>query len=133
MFFRRKSPKTPTFEERLESLRGSGFRTDVRPDGRLQVSRDACAATIKDAPDGGPRIQRVGRLSGDEIALLVDAGYQKFWQTCDGRRIPALARQLQELHEFQEDLREALGLVSLYHTALGTTNDLHLYDRVRST
>lgn len=133
MFFRRKPPKTPTFEERLESLRGSGFRTNVRPDGRVQVSRDACAATIEDAPDGGPRIQRVGRLSGDEIALLVDAGYQKFWQTCDGRRVPALAHQLQELHEFQEDLHEALGLLSLYNTSLGTTNDLHLYDRVRST
>lgn len=133
MFFRRKPPRTPTFQERLESLRGSGFRTDARPEGRVQVSRDACAAIIEDALDGGTRIHRAGRLLGDEIALLVDVGYQKFWQTPDGCRVPALAHQLEELHDFEEDLREALGLLSLYNTSLGTTNDLHLYDRLRST
>lgn len=133
MFFRRKPPRTPTFQERLESLRGSGFRTDARPDRRVQVSRDACAAIIEDALDGGARIHRAGRLLGDEIALLVDVGYQKFWQTPDGCRVPALAHQLEELHDFEEDLREALGLLSLYNTSLGTTNDLHLYDRLRST
>lgn len=133
MLFRRKRPRTPTLEERLETLRSSGFRTTSQPDGRVQVSREACAATIEEAPDGGLRIQRAGRLSGDEMALLVDAGFQKFWQTSDGGRFPALAEQLQELHDFEEDLREALGLVSLYNTSLGTTNDLHLYDRLRPT
>ena len=46
-------------------------------------------------------------------------------------RIPALAPQLQALHRFEEDLKEGLGLISLYNEGLGTTSDLHLYDRVR--
>ena len=133
MFFRSRPPKPPAFEERLESLRHSGFHTATQPDGRVRVSRDACAATLEHTPDTGARIHRAGRLLGDEIALLVDGGFQKFWQTSDGRRVPALAHQLEELHDFQEDLRAALGLASLYNTALGTTNDLHLYDRLRSS
>ena len=48
-----------------------------------------------------------------------------------GRRIPALAEHLTALHHFQEDLREALGLVSLYNQGLGTTFDQHMYDRVK--
>jgi hypothetical protein len=61
----------------------------------------------------------------------VDTGFQKFWRTPDGRDLPALAAHLRELHAFLEDLRETLGLTSLYNTALGTVNDLHLYDRSR--
>ena len=66
---------------------------------------------------------------GGEIAALVDGGYQKFWRA-GGRNVPALAGQLEALHEFEEDLREGLGLESFYNTSLGTTNDLHLYDRL---
>ena len=44
--------------------------------------------------------------------------------------MPALASQLQALHAFDEDLREALGLTSLYNVSLGTTADEHLYDRL---
>ena len=66
----------------------------------------------------------------DEIGLLVDEGYQKFFRTPKGRRVPALAEHLTALHDFQEDFREALGLVSLYNQGLGTTFDQHMYDRV---
>ena len=74
-------------------------------------------------------IVRAGWLVGDRIALLVDEGYQKFWDSGE-RQIPALASQLHGLHEFEEDLRAALGVDSLYNTALGTINDVHNYDRV---
>jgi hypothetical protein len=79
--------------------------------------------------DAAPRIERAGWLVGGEIAALIDEGYQKFWRA-GGRDVPAQARQLQALHEFEEDLREALGLESLYNTSLGTINDLHEYDRL---
>jgi len=69
------------------------------------------------------------RAVAAEIAALVDGGYQKFWRA-GNRRVPALAQQLKALHDFEEDLREALGLESLYNTSLGTTNDLHVYDRL---
>lgn len=60
----------------------------------------------------------------------MDGGFQKFWRVGNARKAPALASQLRALHAFEEDLREALGLESLYNTSLGTTNDLHQYDRV---
>ena len=47
-----------------------------------------------------------------------------------GREIPAQAAQLKALHAFDEDLREGLGVTSLYNLSLGTTCDDHLYDRV---
>jgi hypothetical protein len=74
-------------------------------------------------------VERAGWVLGAEIAALVDGGYQKFWRA-GSRRVPALAQHLKELHDFEEDLREALGLESLYNTSLGTTNDLHVYDRL---
>jgi hypothetical protein len=64
------------------------------------------------------------------MARLVDVGFQKFWRTPEGNDTPVLAEDLSQLHAFEEDLRETLGLVSLYNTSLGTTNNLHLYDRV---
>jgi hypothetical protein len=61
----------------------------------------------------------------------VDAGFQKYWLAPSGARAAATAEQLKALHNFEEDLREALGLVSLYNESLGTVNGLHLYDRVK--
>ncbi len=129
MFFRREKPRLITFEERLQRLRQLGFETQAADGAGVRVSRSGCAAVIEDRP-GRPKVNRAGWIVGSEIALLADAGYQKFWRTPSGRRIPALAQQLHSLHDFDEDLWEALGLESLYNEALGTTNDLHLYDRV---
>ncbi len=125
MFFRRQEPKTPRFEDLLQGVREAGFETGRQADGRVRVSRGGCAAMVSD----GPRVERAGWVVGGEIASLVDGGYQKFWRAGD-RRVPALAQQLKALHDFEEDLKEALGLESLYNTSLGTTNDLHIYDRV---
>lgn len=128
MFFRRPRPRAPSFDEQLEILRSAGL--DVRAEGeqRARVARGASAAVIEKAA-GAPRIALTGRLLGDELARLVDAGNQKFWRTPGGRQWPALAAHLSELHALLEDLRAALGLASFYNTALGTVNDLHLYDR----
>jgi len=53
-----------------------------------------------------------------------------FFRTPSGRELPAQASQLKALHAFDEDLREGLGLTSLYNLSLGTTSDDHMYDRV---
>jgi hypothetical protein len=125
MFFRRQQPKEMTFEDLLQSVREAGFETERQPDGRVKVSRSGCAAIVSE----GPRVECAGWLVGAEIAALVDGGYQKFWRA-GNRSVPALAAQLKALHAFEEDLREALGLESFYNASLGTTNDLHVYDRV---
>ena len=126
MFFRRPRPVKPTFEERLQRLRQSGFEIERRPDGLVLASRDGCAVLITDEL----AIERTGSFIGGEIAALVDGGYQKFWRTPSGRQEPALAPQLNALHAVEADARAALGLVSFYNTSLGTTNASHAYDRL---
>lgn len=130
MFFRREKPKVYTFQERIELLRQAGFQASAEPGGGTRVSRGGCAAVVKEGPKGAPEIAHAGVLVGSEIGALVDVGYQKVWQTPGKRREAAQAGHLKALHAFSEDLREALGLTSLYNEGLGTTNDVHLYDRV---
>ncbi len=129
MFFRKPEPKPPTFAERLQMLRDAGFQVTHCPDESYRVVRDGCGAIVREAAGGGIQVDQAGWIIGGDIALLVDAGFQKFWRV-GNRRFPALASQLKALHAFEEDLREALGLESLFNTSLGTTNDLHIYDRV---
>jgi hypothetical protein len=139
MFFRREKPVAPTFDQRLARLREHGFQVERLANGRTRVSRGGCAAEIAgdgdlprvaDAGDLPPVVARAGVLVGGEIGLLIDRGYQKTFRTPAGREVPALADHLKALHAFQEDLKEGLGLKSLYNESLGTVNDLHLYDRV---
>src|SRR5437763_1272888 len=130
MFFRRHAPHIPTFQERLDQLKTLGFAAD--PDGdAVRVSRNGFAALVGDQPGKLPAVGRIGVLMGNEIGLLVDAGYQKFWETASHKRRPALASELKGLHQFEEDLLEGLGRQVLYNEALGTVNELHMYDRVQ--
>ena len=99
--------------------------------GRVRVSRRGIAADIEDAPGGLPKVDTAGIVHGSDIAHLVHGGYQMFFRTPGGKMIPALAQHLKGLHAFEEDLREALGLTSLYNEALGTRCEEHLYDRVK--
>jgi hypothetical protein len=130
MFFRRETPHVPTFNERIENLKQFRFAIAPLGPGKVKVSRNGIGAIVEDAAGQPPRIDKAGLIIHDEIGLLVNGGYQMFWRTPSARRVPALAAQLKELHAFQEDLREGLGLTSLYNEGLGTTSDLHLYDRV---
>ena len=75
-------------------------------------------------------LARPGWLLGGEIARLVDRGYQKFLKTSK-LEIPATADHLRAIHEFSEELKEAIGATSLYNESLGTTSDLYVYDRVK--
>jgi len=130
MFFRREQPKIPTFSERVELLKRAGFNTETQPDGRVKITKRGVAAIVGDEGKNQPGIEKAGVLVGSEIATLLFAGYQMFLETPSGRRIPATAPQLKALHEFEDDVKDALGLVNLYNTSLGTTTPKHLYDRV---
>jgi hypothetical protein len=131
MFFRRERPKNPTFAERLDSLRKAGFTVTPRPGAAERVGRQNCAVDL--VADGGTvhREGRAGILMGAEIGELVDGGYQKFFRTPSGKKKPALADELKALHDFEEDLKEGLGEVSLYNESLGTVSTFYLYDRVQ--
>ena len=131
MFFRRQQPKPITFEDRMDALRKAGFT--VKPvDGRVLVSRNGYAALLENVNGAPPRVaERAGLLMTGGTAKLVDAGFQKFFLAPGGDSKPALASELKDLHEFEEDLREALGLESLYNESLGTVSTQYLYDRVQ--
>ncbi len=129
MFFRNAKPKVWTFEDRLASLTQAGFSV-VRESGAARVTRGICGALVEDKGDGEVAIGKAGILIGKEIGVLLSAGYQMFLRTPSGLEVPALATHLKTLHSFDEDLREALGLTSLYNLSLGTTSEAHMYDRV---
>ena len=131
MFFRREAAKTPTVAERLENLRKAGFTVKQLPGGMVRVSRENLAVDLRDEGGSLRAVGRAGVLIGGEIGSLVDGGYQKFFRTPSGKQKPALAEDLKALHNFEEDLKEALGQESFYNESLGTVSTFYLYDRVR--
>ena len=129
MFFIREKPHQSTFSEYLDRLRNAGFMVDAQG-STARVSRGRTAAVIEDRGVDHPHVNKAGLLVGNEIGYAVSGGFQSFVRTESGKVVPALARDLKSLHAFEEDLKEALGLTSLYNESLGTTFDQHMYDRV---
>jgi len=130
MFFKRQKPVVVTYKEQLDKLRKSGYSVAPGAGGTSEVAKGNLAAVIEEGADGRAAIQCMGLAVQGEVAELTDLGYQKIFRTASGRQMPAVAEHLPGLHEFGEDLRQALGLTSLYNEGLGTTNEKHLYDRV---
>jgi hypothetical protein len=125
MFFRRPRPHIPSFSERVDRLKKAGFNAENLPDGRVRIAKHGIAAIIDDKA-----IEKAGVLVDGEIGVLLNRGYQVFLETPSGRRFPAMADQLKALHEFEDDVKEALDLVNLYNTSLGTTSRKHNYDQL---
>jgi hypothetical protein len=137
MTFMAKKTPTHTFNDVVALLGGQRFDVAPAQDGAkrtpnaVQVRKYGCAAEIAAAPDGTVEIlARPGWLLNGEIARLVDRGYQKFLKTSK-LEIPATADHLRAIHEFTEELNEAIGATSLYNQALGTTSNVYNYDRVQ--
>ena len=130
MFFRNVKPHAWSFEERLANLKQYGFESRMEAGGHAKVMRGGYGTVVADAGSGKVNLGKPGVMVGDEIGLLVNGGYQMFLVTPSGKELPAQAGQLKALHAFDEDLREGLGLTSLYNLSLGTVSDEHLYDRV---
>lgn len=114
----------------MDSVRKAGFAVSPLSGGVMRANRGAYGVDIKD-DDGIVRpVHRAGVVMGSEIGALIDAGYQKFFRTESGRQKPASADELKELHDFEEDFKEALGQESYYNESLGTVSTFYLYDRV---
>ena len=130
MFFRHHLVKKLSFEEHMSAARAAGFKTESAGSGtRIERNGIACIATA--GGEGVPVFtERAGVVIGKEIGTLTDEGFQKFFTTPGGKRKPALAEDLKAIQNFQEDLREALGLTALYNESLGTTSNVYVYDRV---
>jgi hypothetical protein len=131
MFFRREHPKNPTFQDRLSQLQSQGFTVTPQSGGVVRVSRGICGIDLTERDNTVLASDRAGILMGNEIGMLVDGGFQKFFRTASGKTKPALAEELKALHDFEIDLKEGLGQQNYYNEALGTVSTFYLYDRVK--
>ncbi len=121
-----------TFEDAVNYLREHGFDVIEAPgtSGRVFVKKYNVSAAIQRGDNGQIKIFAYpGYLVGTEISKLVNKGYQQFLKTSK-TEVPATADHLKALHSFSEELKEALGLPSLYNEALGTVSESYQYDRI---
>ncbi len=129
-------PKTVqqrSYEDAVAWLRDHAFDVLEAPgtSNRVFLKKHNCSAAIQKDERGEVKVfARPGYLIGGEISKLIDRGYQKFLKTTK-TEIPATADHLRSLHDFTEELKEALGGVSLYNESLGTVSDEYVYDRVK--
>jgi hypothetical protein len=129
-----KTIEARTYEEALAWLRENGFDMTDAPGTTARVflrKYNVSAAIQKTADDGIKIFAYPGYLIGSEISKLVNKGYQQFLKTSK-TEVPASAEQLKALQMFSEELKQGLGLPSLYNESLGTVSEAYQYDRVEN-
>jgi hypothetical protein len=115
----------------LESLPAKGFQVSSTR-GVMRVEKYGCGAEFRSMPDGRYQLTILPTVMLDgQFTSLWDAGYQKFLITDERRKVPARAKQLQQMRQFNEELRSALGVPTYYNEALGSTCQISTYDRVQ--
>ncbi len=121
----------PTFAAASEKLNTLGFSLSPLSDGKVLARAHGCATIL--APGVGARTTEIalapGLVVNGEWSRLVDRGYQKFFKTADAE-VPARPEDLQALARFENELRFACGIPSLYNESLGSVSDRYLYDRI---
>ncbi len=125
-------PRDKHFEAAaIEALPSAGFTVSATG-GVARVEKYSCGAELRKDPDARYQMTVLPCiLMGGYFTRLWDAGYQKFLLTNDGRKFPALAEQLGNLHRFNEELLTALAVPAYYNEALGSTCQITTYDRVK--
>jgi hypothetical protein len=130
---RKQKAPVQTFEDALTFLRAHSF--DVEPlvgvANQVLIRKQNCGAVLTRTSEGGVAyIAGPGCMIGGEIAVLIDRGYQKFLVNSQ-TEIAATADRLRALHDFQQEISDAVGKPDYYNLALGTVSDLYLYDRLK--
>ena len=127
-----KTLEARTYEEALAWLRDHGFDLTDAPGTTVRVflRKYNVSAAIEKLPDDAVKIFAYpGYLIGSEISKLVNRGYQQFLKTSK-TEVPASADHLRAMQSFSEELKQALGLPSLYNESLGTVSESYHYDRI---
>jgi hypothetical protein len=122
-----------TYDEAVSWLREHGFDLIEAPGtpGRVFLKKyNVSAAIQKDGDDGIKIFAYPGYLIGGEISKLVNKGYQQVLKTAK-TEVAATADHLKALQQFTEELKEGLGLPSLYNESLGTVSESYQYDRIK--
>jgi hypothetical protein len=123
-----------TFEDAVQWLRDHGFDLIEAPgtQGRVFLKKYNVSAAIQKngtSGDGVKIFAYPGYLIGGEISKLINRGYQQVLKTSKAE-VAATADHLKSLQQFSEELKEALGLPSLYNESLGTVSEAYQYDRI---
>jgi hypothetical protein len=126
-------PEQRTYEEAMIWLKDHGFEL-IEPagmQGRVFLKKYGCSAAIQKNGSSSVKIFAFpGYLINGEISKLVNRGYQQFLKTSK-TEVPATADHLKALQQFTEELKEGLGLPSLYNESLGTVSESYHYDRIK--
>src|SRR5277367_6122521 len=128
-----KAIEARTYEDAVAWLREHGFDVTEAPgtNGRVFLRKYNVSAAIQKTAEDTVKVFAVpGYLIGSEISKLVNRGYQQFLKTSK-TEVPASADHLKALQSFTEELKEGLGLPSLYNESLGTVSESYHYDRVK--
>ncbi len=130
-----KKDKQPTFDESLAKLRGYNFDVSApgavaKPAGAVRIDKYGCGAVVAPGKGAPVMVVKGGVVIDGEIGHVLDRGYQKFIKTASTVR-PATADHLKALHRFNEELRQAIGGISLYNESMGSVSDEYVYDRVK--
>src|SRR5437773_8494259 len=123
-----------SYEEALNWLRDHGFDLIEAPgtQGRVFLKKYNVSAAIQKngtSGDGVKIFAYPGYLIGGEISKLINRGYQQVLKTSKAE-VAATADHLKSLQQFSEELKEALGIPSLYNESLGTVSEAYQYDRI---
>ena len=121
-----------TYEGAVQWLRDHGFDLIEAPgtQGRMFLKKYNVSAAIQKNGDDGVKIFAYpGYLIGGEISKLINRGYQQVLKTSK-TEVAATADHLKSLQQFSEELKEGLGLPSLYNESLGTVSEAYQYDRI---
>jgi hypothetical protein len=115
----------------IEGLAALGFSVGSTR-GVVRVEKYGCGAEFRQLPDGRLQMTILPTIMlNKHFTRLWDAGYQKFLLTDEGLKIPALASHLQNLRNFNEQLRTALHVPTFYNEAIGSVSQVTVYDRVK--
>jgi hypothetical protein len=128
-----KKPTSRTYDDAVQWLRDHGFELLEAPgvQNRVFLKKYNCSAAIEKTEDGVRIFAYPGYLINGEISKLINRGYQQFLKTTKAE-VPATADQLHALHQFSEELKEAIGAPSLYNESLGTVAENYVYDRIQN-
>src|SRR5256885_15057372 len=111
-----------SYDEAVSWLRDNGFDLIEAPGttGRVFLKKYNCSAAIQKDGDNGVKIFAYpGYLISGEISKLINRGYQQVLKTSK-TEVAATADHLKALQQFSEELKEAIGIPSLYNGSLGT-------------
>ena len=127
-----KKIKSKSYEDAVAWFRDHGFDVMEAPgaSNRVFLKKYQCSAAIERTDDGVKIFAYPGYLINGEISKLVDHGYQKVLKTTKAE-YPATADHLKALHDFSEEMKEGLGMISLYNEGLGSVSESYMYDRIR--